>query len=152
MKHQRGAEVWEQLVIVPKLWKTKPMCSISSDVLPVSLPDGSLARGHAFMFDLDKPLPGSRSRSAVCLQGTWTPGSHQESTSRSCWFSLMGAKPHTGSASVPGPGDSVVIPEKKDLRPESEGLVFLLWVVFPPGCVFNFLSFCLPICQQGIST
>lgn len=128
------------------------MCGFSSNVFLISSPKCGLARGHVLMSDLYIPLPISNSRSAVHLQGTWIPGGHQEiSISKSCCFSQTEAKPHTGLESAPGPRDSCGHHGRGDLRPESEAWDCLLWIVFSPGQVFNFLSLCLPVYQKDIS-
>lgn len=54
MKHRTGVKMWGKLGIVPKLWKTTD--DFSSNVYPVSSPQGGLARGHLFMSDLYVPF------------------------------------------------------------------------------------------------
>lgn len=122
-------KVYGKLVIAPKL-ERQSTCVASLHVFLLSSPLCGLARGHVFMADLYIPRPVSNSRSAVHLQGTRTPGGHQEmSISRSCCFSQTETKPHTGSESAPGPRDSCGHRQRSDLRPESEGWDFRIGVV-----------------------
>lgn len=89
----------------------------------------SLARGHFFMSDLYIPLPGSNSRRAVHPGNLDSRRPSRNEHLQTCCFSQTEAKPHTGPESVPGHRDSCGHHERSDLRPESEGWGFLLWIV-----------------------